>query len=284
MARIRSIKPSFFTSEDVSALPMRARLTWIGLWTHCDDQGRAKDNTKLIKAAVWPLDSVTLAEIEEDLTTLAAHTRIVRYMVDGKRYLAIVNWHDHQRPNKPSPSRLPAPPSTATPPPLPEPSGRTTGDLPEDERRPPEGNKEGRGSGVGEESVRAREREACNFLEHEYRLTDQQARRIWHIVEHRAPAHIDHPVPYLRGMLHDASLAAIVEQVQESFGPPPDPGPALYVVPAPPPAPDPEPVGPPPLPAEQAQALAHASTCHKPRCPRCADIHERWPDLRKSGT
>lgn len=41
MAKIRSIKPDFFTSEDVSALPLRARLTWIGLWTHCDDHGRA---------------------------------------------------------------------------------------------------------------------------------------------------------------------------------------------------------------------------------------------------
>ena len=110
MARIRTIKPGFFTSEDVSALPLRARLTWIGLWTHCDDQGRAKDNVKLIKAAVWPLDDISLREIEEDLDTLAVAGRIVRYESDGLRLLAVVNWDAHQVINRPTPSKLPAPP------------------------------------------------------------------------------------------------------------------------------------------------------------------------------
>lgn len=109
MPRIRSIKPGFFRSEDVSALPFRARLTWVGLWTHCDDQGRAKDNSRLIKGDVWPLDNVSLRDIDEDLETLADHGRIVRYEVDGKRYLEIVNWHAHQSISKPSPSRIPAP-------------------------------------------------------------------------------------------------------------------------------------------------------------------------------
>jgi hypothetical protein len=96
MARIRNIKPEFFVSETVSALPLRARLTWIGLWTHCDNHGRARDNTKLIKGAVWPLDNVSLKEIDEDLETLAEHGRIVRYEVAGKRYLMVTNWGEHQ--------------------------------------------------------------------------------------------------------------------------------------------------------------------------------------------
>lgn len=110
MARIRSIKPDFFASEDVSALPLRARLTWIGLWTQCDDHGRTKDVVRLIKAAVWPLDDVTLSDIEEDLITLADARRIVRYTRDGKGFLAVVNWHVHQAINKPSASQYPAPP------------------------------------------------------------------------------------------------------------------------------------------------------------------------------
>lgn len=109
MARIRTIKPGFFRSEDVSALPLRARLTWIGLWTQCDDQGRTKDNAKLIKADVWPLDPVSLTDIEEDLITLADHGRIVRYEVDGKRFLAVVNWDEHQTINRPTLSKIPAP-------------------------------------------------------------------------------------------------------------------------------------------------------------------------------
>ncbi len=99
-------------------LPLRARLTWIGLWTHCDDQGRTKDNARLIKGDIWPLDDVSLAEIEEDLETLAARGRIVRYEVDGRRYLEVTNWSEHQKIQKPSPSRLPPPPHHSDSPPV----------------------------------------------------------------------------------------------------------------------------------------------------------------------
>jgi hypothetical protein len=112
MARIRSIKPDFFESEDVSALPLRARLTWIGLWVHCDNYGRCKDNVKLVKKNVWPLDPVSLRDVEEDLATLAAHGRIVRYSVDGAGYLAVVNWGRHQHIARPGLPKYPAPPTS----------------------------------------------------------------------------------------------------------------------------------------------------------------------------
>lgn len=146
MARIRTFKPTFFQSEDVSALPFRARLTWLGLWAQCDDQGRFKDNVKLVKAGVWPLDDVSLRDVEEDLTTLADHGRIVRYEVDGGKYLAIVNWH-HQRIDKPTKSVLPPPPPDV----LPNTSQNTPGGLPEDSR---EEGKGGEGKG-GESRARA---------------------------------------------------------------------------------------------------------------------------------
>ena len=147
MARIRTIKPSFFQSDDVSALPMRARLTWIGLWTHCDDQGRTKDHARLIKAAIWPLDNVSLADIEEDLITLADHGRIVRYEVGGQRYLAIVNWHAHQTINRPSKSSTPGPPEKTH-------INSVSGHVPHTEGSRGEGN--GR-EGNGREGTRAHE-------------------------------------------------------------------------------------------------------------------------------
>lgn len=110
MPRIRSIKPDFFKSEDVSTLPLSARLTWIGLWTHCDDHGRYKDSARLIKGDIWSLDDVSLRDIDGDLASLGAGRRIVRYEVDGKRFLAIVNWHAHQAINRPSKPRYPGPP------------------------------------------------------------------------------------------------------------------------------------------------------------------------------
>lgn len=97
MARIRNIKPEFFVSESVAELPLRTRLTWIGLWTHCDNHGRARDNVRTIKGAVWPLDDdVSLDDIEQDLRLLALKRRLIRYVVDGKRFLVITNWGEHQ--------------------------------------------------------------------------------------------------------------------------------------------------------------------------------------------
>jgi len=116
MARIRSIKPGFFRSEDVSVLPFRARLTWVGLWTICDDHGRAKDSTRLIKGDLWSLeDHVTLDDVADDLDVLAAHERIVRYSVAGRDYLAVVNWHLHQAINRPGQPTYPGPPIATGP-------------------------------------------------------------------------------------------------------------------------------------------------------------------------
>lgn len=219
MARIRTIKPSFFNSEDVSELPLRARLTWIGLWTHCDDQGRTKDNVKLIKAAVWPLDNVSLRDVEEDLATLADHGRIVRYQVGGRRYLAVVNWHEHQKINKPTPSRIPPPPKDGGPPPNPDPegltedSGSTPGEVTEPSGKPPEG--KGR-EGKGEEGIspRARVREATRWLRDRYRLTDDEAQQVIGEVQARARIPIKHLIPYLDGMA-EGDLADIVAVVMD---------------------------------------------------------------------
>lgn len=124
MPRIRNIKPEFFTSESVAELPLRTRLTWIGLWTHSDNFGRARDNVRAIKGAVWPLDDdVSIEDIEEDLRTLVEKRRLLRYEVDGKRYLMVTNWGEHQygafkgEPKHPEPVDNPVEPPEIQPPP-----------------------------------------------------------------------------------------------------------------------------------------------------------------------
>ena len=109
MARIRTIKPEFFTSLVVADLPIHARLTFIGLWTHCDDEGRCVDDARLIKAAVWPLDDRTARDVEGDLQALSEHSLILQYTVSGLRFIAIRGWSEHQRINRPTPSKFPAP-------------------------------------------------------------------------------------------------------------------------------------------------------------------------------
>ena len=111
MPRIRTVKPSFFTSQTVAELPATARLKFIGLWTHADDEGRAVDDPRLIKAAVWPLDDKhTARKVTDDLNVLERHGLIRRYEVAGRRYLHIPSWHEHQKINRPQKSSLPVPP------------------------------------------------------------------------------------------------------------------------------------------------------------------------------
>lgn len=114
MARIRTIKPEFFTSETIASLPVAARLTFIGLWTQADDHGRLVDNSRIIKGALWPLDDdVTPADVSLHIHMLVDAGMLERYEVDGKRYLLILGWH-HQRINRKSEPRHPAPPSQST--------------------------------------------------------------------------------------------------------------------------------------------------------------------------
>jgi hypothetical protein len=112
MARIRSIKPDFFTSETVSALPLSTRLTFIGLWTHVDDNGVTVDNPRLINAAVWPLEDdplETLQRTSGDLQRLSAAGLIVRYEASGRRYLYVRSWDEHQKVSHPAKPRYPRP-------------------------------------------------------------------------------------------------------------------------------------------------------------------------------
>ena len=154
MARIRTIKPEFFTSLTIADLTPEQRLTFIGLWTHADDAGRCVDDARLIKAAIWPLDDRTAADIEIDLKALTESSLITRYTLNRKRYIAVTGWDEHQRINRPTPSKLPAPEEGDPTPP--DPVARHDSDSlnahahfsegSPQERKGREGNREGKGN------------------------------------------------------------------------------------------------------------------------------------------
>src|SRR5699024_3247957 len=79
MARIRTIKPTFFTSLTIANLTLEQRLTFIGLWTHVDDEGRCIYDPRLIKAALWPLDSRTAEDVDGDIRALTESSLITHY-------------------------------------------------------------------------------------------------------------------------------------------------------------------------------------------------------------
>ena len=89
MARIRSIKPEFWTSEQVVECSTNARLLFIGLWNFCDDYGRHTFAPKQIKALIYPADDFTTGEIDAWLGELVAHGLIRKYAVNDKQYLEV---------------------------------------------------------------------------------------------------------------------------------------------------------------------------------------------------
>lgn len=110
MARIRTIKPEAFVSESLAAVTLTAERTFFGLLTQADDQGRHRDHAAIIAGQLWVLrPEHTPADVEKDLAQLADAGLICRYTgPDDKRYLHVVNWHQHQKINRPSKSRIPA--------------------------------------------------------------------------------------------------------------------------------------------------------------------------------
>lgn len=96
MARLRSIKPGFFKNELLAEVPPVGRLLFAGMWGIADREGRLEDRPKRIKADVMPYDDF---DAEAMVAQLASLGFLLRYEVDGARYLQIVNWDKHQQPH-----------------------------------------------------------------------------------------------------------------------------------------------------------------------------------------
>ncbi|MER5435996.1 hypothetical protein [Streptomyces sp. NPDC002588] len=110
MARIRTIKPEAFVSESLAEVSVEAERTFFGLLTQADDHGRHRDNAAIIAGLLWPLRAEHASvHVEDDIQQLANAGLICRYTgCDGRRYLHIVTWFEHQKIDKPSQSRLPS--------------------------------------------------------------------------------------------------------------------------------------------------------------------------------
>ena len=107
MARIRTIKPEFPQSESIGKLSRDARLLFVQLWTIVDDAGRTRAASRMLASLLYPYDDDARSLIDGWLDELAAGNMIRLYEADGSRYLEIVKWLEHQKIDRPSPSKLP---------------------------------------------------------------------------------------------------------------------------------------------------------------------------------
>lgn len=96
MARIRTIKPDFWTDGNIVRLTPFARLLYIGLWnfTLCD-HGHVADDAFKLKLQVLPTDDV---DVDALLAELMDADRIQRITdAGGRTYLHVKRFEDHQK-------------------------------------------------------------------------------------------------------------------------------------------------------------------------------------------
>lgn len=110
MARIRTIKPDFFTSEDIMALSPLARLLYIGTWLDADREGRLAWKPNTLKVRYLPADD---CDIHALATELIQRGLIVLYG-DGLSYIPTFLEHQIVNPRE-SKSKLPDPKEDTTP-------------------------------------------------------------------------------------------------------------------------------------------------------------------------
>lgn len=98
MSRIRTVKPELFRHEDLfeaeieSGLPLR--LSFIGLFTVADCEGRFRWRPRTLKLDVLPHDTIDFAAV---LNELEKNGFIRRYQVGGETFGWIPNFKRHQR-------------------------------------------------------------------------------------------------------------------------------------------------------------------------------------------
>lgn len=114
MARARNIKPGFFTNDELAECQPLARILFAGLWTLADREGRLEDRPKKIKVELLPYDDcdidLLLNELASKYEGPETPTFIYRYIANGKKYIQIMHFKEHQNPHvKEAASTIPAP-------------------------------------------------------------------------------------------------------------------------------------------------------------------------------
>ena len=104
MARIRTIKPEFWTDGKVGECSTNARLLFIGALNFADDAGGLDRSAKQLKAQVLPHDDLDCEPLIQELLRVGM---MIEYEVGGKKYLHIKNFRKHQRIDKPQDPRIP---------------------------------------------------------------------------------------------------------------------------------------------------------------------------------
>lgn len=93
----RILKESICTSDSVDSLSWFEEVLFYRLIVNCDDYGRFDGRPAIIKNRLFPLkESLTAKAISKAVNTLVTAGLVVLYEFEGKPYLYLPTWNDHQ--------------------------------------------------------------------------------------------------------------------------------------------------------------------------------------------
>ena len=93
----RIIKESICTSDEIDSLSAEEEVFFYRLMVNCDDFGLLDARPKILVSKCYPLKSIDIKRIVKLLSSLVEIGLVNLYEVDGRPYLAIAKWSDHQQ-------------------------------------------------------------------------------------------------------------------------------------------------------------------------------------------
>jgi hypothetical protein len=111
MARNRTLPHEFWSCEAVIDCEPMTRLLFLGLWNHADDFGVQPLRPRTIRFQVFPGDDIDDGRLRAMIDELRGRGLVRVYTVDGREYVAVIDWEDHQRVGKRARRRYPAYPA-----------------------------------------------------------------------------------------------------------------------------------------------------------------------------
>jgi hypothetical protein len=111
--RNRMVKADFWNDPELLRWPLAKRVFYQGLWATAEDSGCVEDDAFGWKLVLFP-SPVDAAITDQVLAgwrdELIEARKLVPYEADGKRYLFLRTFHQHEHPRNPQSPDLPLPP------------------------------------------------------------------------------------------------------------------------------------------------------------------------------
>jgi len=111
--RNRIRKADYFTDGELLRWHRDKRTTYTGLWAIAEDSGCLEDDPFTWKLLIWgsPLDAdITVELLTQWRDELVAAGKLIPYEAEGKPFLYIRTFHQHEHPRNPQSPDLPLPP------------------------------------------------------------------------------------------------------------------------------------------------------------------------------